>query len=209
MLQLLTTSLLFASKTFFPPDTLALADLRRAVYVGVHSAEYGGGGHYVGLAYERQLTARFSARLGIGGVHRNTSHYTVILDPATGQYQQTVESVGRYNSALLISQLRYIVRPGRQAGAGLFVGAGLQLVAEEFSEDRNSPYGYVSNIQVHVPLSTRVGYQLRKKRWLLSGSTGLDFTRRRQVPLNFQRPNKGGQDVHVTTGSDLQLGFLF
>ncbi len=191
-----------------PPDTITSVTRQHAIYLGVHSAEYGGGGHYVGLAYEWLLTPRISARVGVGGVHRDASTYTVILDPNTGQYERVVESKGRYNSALITTQLRYFVWPGRKAGAGLFAGVGLQLVAEEFSQDRNSPFGYVSDIQVHVPLSTRIGYQLRRNRWLLSGSSGLDFTRR-DVPINLNRPRKGGQDVHVTTGSDLQIGFLF
>jgi hypothetical protein len=206
---MLVISILCASNFLLtPPDTTNSLTRQRALYLGVHSAEYGGGGHYVGLAYERLLTPRISARVGIGGVHRDESIYTVILDPNTGRYERVAQSKGLYNSALITSQLRYFVWPGRQAGAGLFAGVGLQLVAEEFSQDSNSPFGYISDIQFHIPLSTRVGYQLRKNRWLLSGSSGLDFTRR-DVPANLLRPRKGGQDVHVTTGSDLQIGFLF
>lgn len=81
-------------------------------------------------------------------------------------------------------------------------------MAESFQQDSRSPFGYVSDIQFHIPLSTRVGYQLRRNRWLLSGSTGFDFTRQRAV-VDMSRPRKGGQDVRVTTGSDLQIGFLF
>lgn len=192
-----------------PPDTTPVAGYRRALCLGVHSAEYGGAAHYPGLAYEWLLSRRVSVRLGIGGMYRDDTRYTLIMDPNTGQYEEVVVHTGSYTSALLTSQLRYFVAPGQQVGAGLFVGAGLQLVAESFQQDSRSPFGYVSDVQVHVPLSTRVGYQLRRKRWLLSGSTGLDFTRRRQVPTNFFRPRKGGQDVHVTTGSDLQIGYLF
>jgi hypothetical protein len=103
--------------------------------------------------------------------------------------------------------VRYFLWPARRPAAGLFVGAGLQLVAEEIAIIR--PNGASSEIQIHVPLSTRIGYQLRKGRWLLSGSTGLDFTRRDEVQLNPQRPGTGGHEVHVTTGSDFQVGFLF
>lgn len=206
---MLVISLLCASNLLLtPPDTTTSINRQRALYLGVHSAEYGGGSHYVGLAYERLLSRRISVRVGIGGIHRDDTRYTVILNPITGQYDQTVENKGSYSSALLTSQLRYFVWPGRQAGSGLFGGVGLQLVAESFQQDSRSPFGYVSDIQVHVPLSTRVGYQLRKNRWLLSGSSGLDFTRR-DVPINMRRPRKGGQDVHVTTGSDLQIGFMF
>lgn len=206
---MLVASLLCASNLLLaPPDTTISMNRQRALYLGLHSAEYGGGAHYVGLAYERLLSRRISVRVGIGGIHRDDTRYTVILDPNTGQYERAVENKGSYSSALLTSQLRYFVWPGRQVGSGLFGGVGLQLVAESFQQDSRSPFGYVSDIQVHIPLSTRVGYQLRKNRWLLSGSSGLDFTRR-DVPINMNRPRKGGQDVHVTTGSDLQIGFMF
>jgi hypothetical protein len=206
---MLVASLLCASNLLLtPPDTTISTNRQRALYLGVHSAEYGGGAHYVGLAYERLLSRRISVRVGIGGIHRDDTRYTVILDPNTGQYERAVENKGSYSSALLTSQVRYFVWPGRQVGSGLFGGVGLQLVAESFQQDSRSPFGYVSDIQVHIPLSTRVGYQLRKNRWLLSGSSGLDFTRR-DVPINMNRPRKGGQDVHVTTGSDLQIGFMF
>ncbi len=206
---MLVASLLCASNLLLaPPDTITSINRQRALYLGVHSAEYGGGGHYVGLAYERLLSRRISVRVGIGGIHRDDTRYTVILNPNTGQYERAVENKGNYSSALLTSQLRYFVSPGRQVGSGLFGGVGLQLVAESFQQDGRSPFGYVSDIQIHIPLSTRVGYQLRKNRWLLSGSSGLDFTRR-DVPINMRRPRKGGQDVHVTTGSDLQIGFMF
>lgn len=197
-----------AAALLTPPDTATVPGYRRALYLGVHSAEYGGGGHYAGLSYERLLSRRVSVRLGIGGMRRDASTYTAILNPGTGQYQGAVESKGSYESALLTSQLRYFVWPGRQPGAGLFVGAGLQLVAESFQQDSRSPFGYVSDIQFHIPLSTRVGYQLRRNRWLLSGSTGFDFTRQRAV-VDMSRPRKGGQDVRITTGSDLQIGFMF
>ncbi|WP_375437545.1 hypothetical protein [uncultured Hymenobacter sp.] len=206
---LIATGLGSAGTTLVAPDTTATPSPRHALYLGVHSAEYGGGSHYVGLGYEWLLTPRVSVRVGVGGMHRDQSIYTVLLDPATGQYQSVLQSRGRYNSALLTSQVRYFLWPVRRAGAGLFVGAGLQLVAEEFNQDGNSPYGYVSDIQVHAPLSTRLGYQLRKGRWLLSGSAGLDFTRHRGGSNNPRRPFTGGHDVHVTSGSDLQIGFLF
>lgn len=189
------------------PDTTARPQFRHAAYVGVHSAEYGGANHYGSLSYEWLLSPRVSARVGIGGVHRSEPAYTTVFDPTTGflSYEQTGRS--RYNSLLLTSQVRYFLWPVRRPAAGLFVGAGLQLVAEEFAIIR--PNGASSEIQIHVPLSTRIGYQLRKGRWLLSGSTGLDFTRRDEVPFNPQRPGSSGHDVHVTTGSDLQVGFLF
>jgi len=189
-------------------DTAAVRGYRRALYLGGHSAEYGGGGHYAGLAYERLLSRRVSVRFGIGGVYRDGTQYTMIQDPITNRYERVVLYTASYTSALLTSQLRYFVYPGRKVGAGMFVGAGLQLVAESFQADSRAPFGPVSGIQLHVPLSTRVGYQLRRNRWLLSGSTGLDFTRQEGTG-NMARPRKGGQDVHVTTGSDMQIGFLF
>lgn len=190
-----------------PPDTTTRPTFRHAAYVGLHSAEYGGANHYGSLSYEWLLSPRVSVRAGIGGVHRSEPVYITVFDPTTGylSYDQTGRS--RYNSLLLTSQVRYFLWPTRRPAAGLFVGAGLQLVAEEFARTRAN--GASSNIQVHVPLSTRIGYQLRKGRWLLSGSAGLDFTRRDEVPFNSQRPGKGGHEVHVTTGSDLQVGFLF
>ncbi|WP_354577017.1 hypothetical protein [Hymenobacter sp. UYP22] len=183
--------------------------LHHALYLGLHRAEYGGLTHYAGLTYERLLTARLGLRLGLGGIHRNTSRYTVVLNPVSGQYESVRESRGVYNSALLTSQLRYFLWPLRRPGAGLFVGAGLQAVAEEFQQDSNSPGGYVSSIQVHVPLTTRIGYQLRKGRWLLSGSTGFDYTPRSTAVAVSNRPGKGGLDVHVTTASDLEIGYAF
>ncbi|MBO0358518.1 hypothetical protein J0X19_11225 [Hymenobacter sp. BT186] len=192
-----------------PPDTIARPQFRHAAYVGVHSAEYGGGSHYASLNYEWWLSPRVSVRAGIGGVHRSYPVYTEVFDPVTGRVSYEEVGQHRYNSLLLTSQVRYFLWPARRPAAGLFVGAGLQLVFEEFQQPRTSYSNYVSDIQVHVPLSTRIGYQLRKGRWLLSGSTGLDFTRRDEVQFDPQRPGQGGREVHVTAGSDLQVGFLF
>ena len=142
--MLLTSILCVGHFLLTPPDTVSSITSHHALYLGIHSAEYGGGGHYVGLAYERLLSPRISVRVGIGGISKNQSTYDYILNPNTGDYDKVVASQGRYNSALITSQLRYFMWPGRQPGAGLFAGVGLQLVAEEFSQDRNSPYGYIS-----------------------------------------------------------------
>lgn len=192
-----------------PDTTTARPEFRHAAYIGVHSAEYGGSSHYAGLGYEWLLSPRVSVRAGLGGVHRGYTAYTQATDPVTGRPTWIAAGEARYNSLLFTSQLRYFLWPARRTAAGLFAGAGLQVVFEEFQQPRTSYSDYVSDIQVHVPLSTRIGYQLRKGRWLLSGSTGLDFTRRDEVPSNPQRPGTSGHEVHVTMGSDLQVGFLF
>ncbi|NVO29641.1 hypothetical protein [Hymenobacter lapidiphilus] len=194
-----------------PADSTALTPptARRALYLGVHRAEYGGATHYPSLSYEWLLTDRWAMRVGIGGVHRDASTYTVLLNSFTGEYERVRLSRGLFNSALVSTQLRYFLWPQRKAAAGLFVGGGLQVVAEEFQQDSNSPGGYVSDIQVHAPVTARVGYQLRKGRWLLSGSSGYDFTARRESYVVPGRPRKGGMDVHVTTGADLQVGYAF